>query len=87
MSQPSNGSRPRRSAARRRQREVETLAVLARLGRSDRDLLAALVTIVRYGDLETLRAARAIAGLTLRVAQRRAPRDANPMTPGPWRPW
>jgi hypothetical protein len=87
MSMPGNDPRARRSTARRRRREVEATAVLATLCRSDRELLSALVTIVRYGDVDALRAMRVIAGLTLRVARRAARRHMNPMTTSPWRLW
>lgn len=85
------GSAPRRrrdSAERRRQtRQAELADALEILCRCDRDLLAALVTIIRYGDLQTLRAVRVIAGLTLRMSQRRARQDTDHLTAGPWSPW
>ena len=88
MAPPGNKPRPRRpSAARRRHRQAELADALESLCRSERDLLAALVTIIRYGDIRTLRAVRVIAGLTLRAVGRRTPQDMDHLTAGPWRPW
>jgi hypothetical protein len=88
MASPSKGTRRRRdSAARRQMRQADLADALEILCRCDRDLLAALVTIIRYGDMQTLRAVRAIAGLTLRVSQRRARQDMGHMAADLWSPW
>jgi hypothetical protein len=90
MAQPGNGTRPprRSSAERRRQmRQAELANALEILYRCDRDLLAAIVTLIRYGDLQTLRAVRVIAGLTLRVSQRRGRKDMGHLIADLWSPW
>jgi hypothetical protein len=88
MAPPGNRPRRRRSSAeQRRQCQAEIANALEVLCRNERDILAALVTIIRYGDIRTLRAVRVIAGSALRAVGRRARQDMDHLTAGPWRAW
>ena len=70
MSELSNGPRPRPRGARRRAHRRNLLDAIEILCRSDRRVSVALVTILRYGDAQSLRAVRVILGLALRAARR-----------------
>jgi len=89
MSPPgSQPPRPRRPGAARRQRHArEAAAAREALGQIDRELLSALVVLVRHADVPTLSVARVIVGLTLRAARRSARRAMDPIPTAAWRPW